>query len=159
MTRPSIACAVVTWIAIGMLGPSVVIAGEAGSTVGTWIHNKRESIGMPDPDESQTVEIRSDDPVLDYTWTGVTADGKTSTFSYAMPADGKRRALPGGEGLEGVMRRTPSGVVEATLFFPDGAKEEKYCMLTTATRLSCFATYVDAKGGVSLFKQIFDRKS
>jgi len=144
-------------VGIACLWNAVAFA-EAPSQVGIWVHNKRESINMPDPDEDQTVEIRSYDPVLDYTWTGVTADGETSTFSYAMRADGKRRALPGGEGLEGSMTKTPSGVVEAKLFFPDGASEEKYCMLTTATRLTCFATYVDAKGEVSLFKQIFDRK-
>jgi hypothetical protein len=132
--------------------------GDAASQVGTWVHNAQESINMPDPDEAQTVEIRRYDTVLDYTWTGVAKDGKTSTFSYSMAADGVVRALPGSDGLRGSMTRTPSGVIEAKLFFPDGSSEEKFCLLTTATRLTCFATYVDQAGKVSLFKQIFDKR-
>lgn len=130
----------------------------ATSQVGTWVHNPHDSIDMPDPDEAQTVEIRRYDTVLDYTWTGVAKDGKTSTFSYSMAADGVVRALPGSDGLRGSMTRAPSGVIEAKLFFPDGATEEKYCLLSAPTRLTCFATYVDGSGKTSLFKQIFDKR-
>jgi hypothetical protein len=101
---------------------------DVTSQVGTWVHNPRESINMPDPDEAQTVEIRRYDTVLDYTWTGVAKDGKTSTFSYSMAADGVVRPLPGDEGLRGSMRRTPSGVIEAKLFFPDGASDETHVL-------------------------------
>lgn len=133
-------------------------AGDASSQVGTWVHNPHESINMPDPDEAQTVEIRRYDTLLDYTWTGVAKDGKKSTFSYSMAADGVVRALPGSDGLRGSMTRTPSGVIEAKLFFPDGASEEKFCLLSAPTRLTCFATYVDGAGKTSLFKQIFDKR-
>ncbi|MBK7948747.1 MAG: hypothetical protein IPK00_08400 [Deltaproteobacteria bacterium] len=133
-------------------------AGGSAAQVGTWVHNPRESINMPDPDEAQTVEIRRDDTVLDYTWTGIAKDGKTSTFSYSMAADGVVRALPGSEGLRGSMTRTPSGVIEAKLFFPDGSSEEKFCILTSAKRLTCFATFTDGTGKTSLFKQVFDKR-
>ena len=131
---------------------------EAPSQVGTWEHNRQESIGMPDPDARETVEIRRYDSVLDYTWTGIDKDGKKSTFSYSSPADGVVRELPGFDGLRGSMTRTPSGVIDAKLWFPDGSWEEKFCILSSATRLTCFATYSDAAGKVSLFKQIFDKR-
>jgi len=133
-------------------------AADAPSQVGTWEHNRKESIGMPDPEARETVEIRRYGDVLDYTWTGVAADGTKSTFSYASPADGKVRELPGSPGLRGAMTRTPSGIIEAKLWFPDGSWEEKYCLLSTPTRLSCFATYSDSAGKISLFKQIFDKR-
>lgn len=158
MMSSAIRCA----LAIGMGAVSMSVgsasAADAPSQVGTWVHNAKESINMPDPDEAQTVEIRRHDTVLDYTWTGVAPDGKTSTFSYSMAADGVVRALPGSDGLRGSMTRTPSGVIEAKLFFPDGASEEKYCLLSAPTRLTCFATYVDSAGKTSLFKQIFDKR-
>ena len=44
------------------------------------------------------------------------------------------------------------------LWFPDGSSEEKYCILTGPTRLTCFATYTDAAGESSLFKQVFDKR-
>jgi hypothetical protein len=131
---------------------------DAPSQVGTWVHNPSESIGMPDPATRETVEIRRYDSVLDYTWTGVAADGTKSTFSYASPADGETRELPGFPGLRGSMTRTPSGIIDAKLWFPDGSWEDKYCILSTPTRLTCFATYSDAAGKVSLFKQVFDKR-
>ena len=92
-------------------------AGDASSQVGTWVHNPHESINMPDPDEAQTVEIRRYDTLLDYTWTGVAKDGKKSTFSYSMAADGVVRALPGSDGIHTsllnalllIARKSPSG--------------------------------------------------
>ena len=135
-----------------------VSAEDSASQVGTWIHNKKESINMPDPGASETVEIRRYDSLLDYTWTGVSTSGEKSTFSYSMAADGKLRTLPGSEGLRGSMTPTPSGVIEAKLLFPDGSSEEKYCILTSSTRLTCFATFVDSAGKTSLFKQIFDKR-
>ncbi len=160
----SIRSALATLIGVGCLCGGDAYAKDATDTtdatsqVGTWVHNPHESINMPDPDEAQTVEIRRYDTVLDYTWTGVAKDGKTSTFSYSMAADGVVRALPGSDGLRGSMTRTPSGVIEAKLFFPDGASEEKFCLLSAPTRLTCFATYVDSAGKTSLFKQIFDKR-
>ena len=133
-------------------------AGDPASPVGTWVHNAKESINMPDPDTAQTVEIRRYDTVLDYTWTGVSGSGEKSTFSYSMAADGKQRALPGSEGLRGSMTRTPSGVIDAKLFFPDGSSEDKFCILSSPTRLTCFATFIDSAGKTSLFKQIFDKR-
>jgi hypothetical protein len=133
-------------------------AGDAPSQVGLWEHNARESINMPDPDVAETVEIRRYDSVLDYTWTGVAKDGTKSTFSYASPADGEVRELPGFPGLRGSMTRTPSGIIDAKLWFPDGSLEDKFCILSTPTRLTCFATYSDQAGKVSLFKQIFDKR-
>ena len=113
---------------------------------------------MPDPEARETVVIRRHDSVLDYTWTGIAGDGTKSTFSYASPADGKVRELPGSEGRRGSMTRTPSGVIEAKLWFPDRSWEEKYCLLSSPTRLTCFATYADGAGRRSLFKQIFDKR-
>lgn len=133
-------------------------AGDAPSQVGTWVHNAQESINMPDPDASETVEIRRYDSVLDYTWTGVSGDGETSTFTYASPADGRVRELPGMQGLRGSMTRTPSGIIDAKLWFPDGSSEEKFCILSSPTRLTCFATFADSAGRTSLFKQVFDRR-
>ncbi len=145
-------------LAFACLGAGTAAAADAPSSVGTWEHNRKESIGMPDPEQRETVEIRRYDSVLDYTWTGAAADGTTSTFSYASPADGKVRELPGSPGLRGSMTRTPSGIIEAKLWFPDGAWEEKYCLLSSPTRLTCFATYSDSDGKIALFKQIFDRR-
>jgi hypothetical protein len=146
------------WMGTASMWVGSAFAADATSQVGTWVHNAQESINKPDPDEAQTVEIRRYDTVLDYTWTGVAKGGKTSTFSYSMAADGVVRALPGSDGLRGSMTRTPSGVIEAKLFFPDGASEEKFCLLSAPTRLTCFATYVDSTGKTSLFKQIFDKR-
>ena len=146
-----------------LLGIACLLAGNASaedppSQVGTWIYNAGESINMPDPGGSETVEIRRNDSVLDYTWTGVSEDGVRSTFSYASPADGKVRALPGTDGLRGSMTRTPSGVIDAKLWFPDGSSEEKFCILSSPTRLTCFATFTNSTGKTSLFKQIFDKR-
>ena len=149
----------------GLMGVSCVFllagsafAGDPASPVGTWIHNRKESINMPDPGASETVEIRRYDTVLDYTWTGVSTSGEKSTFSYSMAADGKEHPLPGSEGLRGSMTRTPSGVIDAKLFFPDGSSEDKFCILSSPTRLTCFATFIDSAGKTSLFKQIFDKR-
>ncbi len=141
------------WLSAGFAS-----AGDAASKVGTWVYNPHESINMPVPDEAQIVEIRRNDTVLDYTWTGVTKDGKTSTFSHSMAPDGVARPLPGSDGLRGSMTRTPSGVIEAKLFFPDGSSEEKFCLLSAPTRQTCFAAYVDRAGKASLVKQIFEKR-
>jgi hypothetical protein len=146
-----------------LLATAVLLAGSASaadalSQVGTWVHNPHESVNMPDPETSEMVEIRRYDSVLDYTWTGITKDGVKSTFSYSSPADGEVRALPGFEGLRGSMTRTPSGIIDAKLWFPDGSWEDKFCILSSPTRLTCFATYADAAGKVSLFKQVFDKQ-
>ena len=145
-------------LASACLGAGGASAADAPSQVGTWEHNRKESIGMPDPEARETVEIRRYDSVLDYTWTGIAADGTRSTFSYASPADGEVRELPGSPGLRGSMRRTPSGIIEAKLWFPDGSWEEKFCLLSSPMRLTCFATYSDSAGKLSLFKQIFDKR-
>ena len=146
------------WLGTGLLVAGAASAGDPTSPVGTWVHNAKESINMPDPDTAQTVEIRRYDTLLDYTWTGVSGSGEKSTFSYSMVADGTERALPGSEGLRGSMTRTPSGVIDAKLFFPDGSSEDKFCILSSPTRLTCFATFIDSAGKTSLFKQIFDKR-
>lgn len=153
-TRGSLA----TLLATACLTAGNAFAGDATSQVGTWVHNARESINMPDPGVSETVEIRRYDSVLDYTWTGISKDGEKSSFSYSSPADGEVRELPGSEGLRGSMTRTPSGVIDAKLWFPDGSSEDKFCILSGPMRLTCFATFVDSAGKTSLFKQIFDKR-
>ena len=145
-------------LAAACLHAGTASAGDAVSQVGTWVHNPHESVNMPDPGTSETVEIRRYDSVLDYTWTGIGKDGEKSTFSYSSPADGEVRELPGFEGLRGSMTRTPSGIIDAKLWFPDGSWEDKYCILSSPTRLTCFATYADAAGKISLFKQVFDKR-
>ena len=126
--------------------------------VGTWKKNVAESFGMSDPSGQETTVIRRHDTVLDYSWTGTGSDGKTETFSYSGPVDGKEQTLPGGMGLRGAMIPTPSGVIEAKLWGPDGSLEDKFCILSAPRKLTCFATFTDGKGKVSLFKEVFDRQ-
>ncbi len=102
--------------------------------------------------------IRRHDTVLDYTWTGTGSDGKTETFSYSGPVDGKEQKLPGDSGLRGAMIPTPDGVIEGKLWFPGGGVEDKYCILTSPKRLTCFATFTDSAGKASLFKEVFDKQ-
>jgi len=113
---------------------------------------------MADPGGSEIVVIRRHDSVLDYTWTGAGSDGKTETFSYAGPVDGKEQKLPGDSGLRGAMIPTPDGVIEGKLWFPGGGVEDKYCILTSPKRLTCFATFTDSAGKASLFKEVFDKQ-
>ena len=137
---------------------SSVASAASNPYVGTWTKNVAESIGMPDPNGSETTEIKRHDSVLDYTWTGVGSDGKKETFSYSGAVDGKRRALPGDTGLEGAMIRTPSGVIEGKLWSKEGSLEDKFCILSGPGKLTCFATLTDSGGKTSLFKEVFDRK-
>jgi hypothetical protein len=132
--------------------------GATASQVGTWKKNAAESLNMADPGGSETVVIRRHDTELDYTWTGTGSDGKTETFSYAGPVDGKEQKLPGDSGLHGAMIPTPDGVIEGKLWFPDGGVEDKYCILTAPRRLTCFATFTDSAGTASLFKEVFDKQ-
>jgi hypothetical protein len=133
-------------------------ASATASQVGTWKKNAAESLNMADPVGSETVVIRRHDTVLDYTWTGTDSDGKTETFSYAGPVDGKEQKLPGDTGLRGAMIPTPDGVIEGKLWFPDGGVEDKYCILTTPGKLTCFATFTENSGKTSLFKEVFDKQ-
>jgi len=126
--------------------------------VGTWKKNAAESFGMADPTGQETTVIRRHDTVLDYTWTGTGSDGKTETFSYSGKVDGKEQMLPGDSGLRGAMIATPSGVIEAKLWGPDGSLEDKFCILSAPRKLTCFATFTDGKGKVSLFKEVFDKE-
>jgi len=125
--------------------------------VGSWKKNVAESMGMPDPKGQEITEIRRHDTVLDFTWSGVSSDGRKDTFSYSGPVDGKEKALPGGDGLRGAMIRTPEGVIEGKLWAKDGSSEDKFCILSDPKRLTCFATYTDSAGKVSLFKEVFDK--
>jgi hypothetical protein len=136
--------------------PAGAIAASAPH-VGTWKMNPAESLNMADPGGSQTTVIRRHDTVLDYTWTGISADGKTDTFSFSGPVDGKEKLLPGGDGLRGAMVRTPEGVIEGKLKFKDGSSEDKYCILSAPKKLTCFATFIDAAGKQSLYKEVFDK--
>jgi hypothetical protein len=133
-------------------------SAESNPYVGTWKKNAAESAGMADPSGQETTVIRRHDTVLDYTWTGTGYDGKTETFSYSGKVDGKAQALPGDTGLRGAMIPTPSGVIEAKLWGPDGSLEDKFCILSAPRKLTCFATFTDGKGKVSLFKEVFDRE-
>ena len=130
----------------------------ANPYVGTWKKNAAESFGMADPTGQETTVIRRHDTVLDYTWTGTGSDGKTETFSYSGKVDGKEQMLPGDSGLRGAMIATPSGVIEAKLWGPDGSLEDKFCILSAPRKLTCFATFTDGKGKVSLFKEVFDKE-
>ena len=133
-------------------------AKATASQVGTWKKNAAESLNMADPGGSETVVIRRHDTVLDYTWTGTGSDGKTETFSYSGPVDGKEQKLPGDSGLRGAMIPTPDGVIEGKLWFPDSGVEDKYCILTAPKKLTCFATFTDGAGKTSLFKEVFDKQ-
>jgi hypothetical protein len=133
-------------------------ANATASQIGTWKKNAAESLNMADPGGSETVVIRRHDTVLDYTWTGIGSDRKTETFSYARPVDGKEQKLPGDTGLRGAMIPTPDGVIEGKLWFPDGSVEDKYCILTTPKKLTCFATFTDRAGKASLFREVFDKQ-
>jgi hypothetical protein len=155
MKIAGIAC--VAAVVLTGLWPTVG-TGATASQVGIWKKNAAESLNMADPGGSETVEIRRHDNVLDYTWTGTGSDGKTETFSYAGPVDGKAQKLPGDTGLRGAMIPTPDGVIEGKLWFPDGSIEDKYCILTTPRRLTCFATFTDSAGKTSLFKEVFDKQ-
>lgn len=137
--------------------PSAIVLAASDPYVGTWKKNPAESVGMADPDKAEVTEIRRHDTVLDYTWTGTEPDGKTETFSYSGPVDGKEHSLPGGMGLRGAMIRTPSGVIEGKLWSPDGSLEDKFCILSEPRRLTCFASVTDKAGKVTLFKEVFDR--
>ena len=127
------------------------------SYLGTWKKNSAESIGMSDPSGSEVVVITRHDSVLAYTWTGTTSDGKTETFSYSGAVDGKIRPLPGNADLRGAMILTPSGIVEGKLWAADGSLEDKFCFLTTPRKMTCFATFTDGAGKVSLFKEVFEK--
>lgn len=150
----------VLYAAIGSAGLWSAVAFAAPSSspyLGTWKKNSAESIGMSDPSGSEVVVITRHDTVLAYTWTGTSSDGKTETFSYSGPVDGKVRPLPGNSGLRGAMIPTPSGIIESKLWGPDASLEDKFCILTAPRRLTCFATVTDGAGKVSLFKEVFDR--
>ena len=146
-------------LAIAALLVSWAAGAHAASNpyVGTWKKNAAESVGMADPGGSETTEIRRHDSVLDYTWTGIGSDGKKETFSFSGAVDGVKRPLPGDSGLDGAMIRTPSGVIEGKLWSKDGGLEDKYCILSAPKKLTCFATYTDAAGKISLFKEVFDK--
>ncbi len=137
---------------------TAVAPAASNPYVGTWKKNAAESFGMSDPGGQETTVIRRHDTVLDYTWTGTGSDGKTETFSYSGKVDGKEQMLPGDSGLRGAMIATPSGVIEGKLWGADGSLEDKYCILSAPRRMTCFATFTDGKGKVSLFKEVFDKE-
>jgi hypothetical protein len=125
--------------------------------VGTWKKNAAESINMADPKYQETVVVRQAGRVLDFTWTGVSADGKTDTFSYSGKVDGKEKPLPGKMGIIGTLTATPDGITRSVLRYKDGSTEDKMCILTVPDKLICYATFVDAQGKTSIFKEVFDR--
>jgi hypothetical protein len=145
------------WAALAGLWAAGALAA-ANPYVGTWKKNVTESFGMSDPTGQETTVIRRHDMVLDYTWTGTGSDGKTETFSYSGKVDGKEQMLPGDTWLRGAMIATPSGVIEGKLWGPDGSLEDKFCILSAPRRMTCFATFTDGKGKVSLFKEVFDKE-
>ena len=146
-------------VAAGMAGFWAAGAlAAANPYVGTWKKNAAESFGMADPAGQETTVIRRHDTVLDYSGTGTGPDGKTETFSYAGKVDCKEQALPRDAGLRGAMIATPSDVIEAKLWGPDGSLEDKFCILSAPRKLTCFATFTDGKGKVFLFKEVPDKQ-
>jgi hypothetical protein len=144
------------FVALGIWSMSAL--ADSPAHVGTWTKNLAESINMPDPTYRETVVIRRAGPVLDFTWTGVSADGKKDTFSFTGKVDGKEAPLPGSTPITGKLTQTLDGVTESVLKFQDGSTEDKMCILTSSDRMTCYATVTDAAGKKSIFKEVFDRE-
>jgi len=66
------------------------------------------------------------------------------------------RDLTSGEEL--VIAGGPDESVLEPRWGPDGSLEDKFCILSAPGKLTCFATFTDGKGKVSLFKEVFDRQ-
>ena len=135
---------------------SVVVFADTGLHVGEWKKNLAESVNMPDPGYQETVLVRRADSILDFTWTGVSADGKTDTFSYSGKVDGKEKKLPGKMGIYATMTATADGITRSILKFSDGSSEDKMCVLVTRAKMICYATLTNA-GKETLYKEVFDK--
>jgi hypothetical protein len=145
--------------AFASVGLANVYGKGRPSSVGTWIRNDQESFNLPNPVKDESVVIRRDDSILDYTWTGVDADGKKMSFTFSGAVDGKPQAATGDfEGMRVATAPTLTAVHEGKIWNKDGSSESKYCIPVSATRLTCYATYIDSKGKESLFREVFDKK-
>lgn len=147
----------------GLLLPAAASAtGEVTATVGKWSLNLAESI--PPQGKSFrpfTVEIREAGSVLDFTQYETGKDGKTREFSHRTPTDGVARDVPGMPGMPGAkiaMTLLPSGVIDAQFWFPNGALQNKICVLEPSLkRQKCLATITAPGGEVTFFKHVLDR--
>ena len=145
--------------AVKVIGLDYACAKETPSSVGTWIRNDRESFNLPNPVKHESVVIRRDDSILDYTWTGEDADGKKMSFTFKGAVDGKPQAATGDfEGMRVATVPTLTAVHEGKIWNKDGSSESKYCIPVNPTRLVCYATYIDSKGKESLFREVFDKQ-
>ncbi|MBS0578550.1 MAG: hypothetical protein JSR36_04735 [Proteobacteria bacterium] len=146
------------WFLLMVLGSwTTLAAADNALHVGQWKKNLAESINMPDPSYQETVLVRRSDSILDFTWTGVAANGKTDSFSYSGKVDGKERELPGEMSIYGTMTATADGITRSVLKYPDGSTEDKMCVLVTQDKMTCYATLTSAAGKPTLFKEVFDR--
>ncbi len=149
--------------ALGLSGlclPSAASAtGEAAATVGKWTLNVAESI--PPQGKSFrpfTVEIREAGAILDFTQYESGKDGKIREFSHRTPTDGIARDVPGMAGAKMAMTLLPSGVIDAQFWFPNGALQNKICVLEPSLkRQKCLATITAPGGEVVFFKHVLDR--
>lgn len=156
-------------LAFGIALANVVDAGNTSckddtvkapiSSVGTWVRNDQLSFNLPHPVASETVFIRRADTITDYSWTGIDADGHKYSFTFKGPVDGTLIPMTGD--FAGTKVATVptliDGVAEGKIISKDGSSESKYCIRTSMTRLTCYATYIDAAGKQSLFREIFDK--
>ncbi len=132
---------------------------DARAIVGRWSLNLAESI----PPQGKIfrpfmVEIRESGETLEFTQYETDSSGKTRTFSHRTPTDGIVRELSGYPGAKMAMTRLPSGVLDAQFWFPNGAMQNKICVLERSlTRQKCLATITSAGGEVSFFKQVLDK--
>lgn len=150
---------VLTLCAVAGMAAGDARGKETPSSVGTWVRNDRESFNLPNPVKNESVVIRRDDSILDYTWIGEDADGKKMSFTFKGAVDGKPQAATGDfEGMRVATVPTLTAVHEGKIWNKDGSSESKYCVPVNPTRLVCYATYIDSKGKESLFREVFDKQ-
>jgi len=149
-----LACGAVASISLGD-----VYGKAVPSSVGTWVRNDQESFNLPNPVKYESVVIRRDDSILDYTWTGVDESGKKMSFTFKGAVDGKPQAATGDfEGMRVATVPTLTAVHEGKIWNNDGSSESKYCVPVNSAKLVCYATYIDGKGKESLFREVFDKQ-
>jgi hypothetical protein len=136
-----------------------VAPDEGDLTRGTWELNLAESV----PPQGTVfrpfnVTIYQAGAMLAFTQTEIGPDGKTRSFSHQTPTDGVERPVPEFPGAKMTMTRLPSGVIDAKLRFPNGALQNKVCLLQPdLNKQVCFATITSATGEVKFFKHVLNR--
>ncbi len=132
---------------------------ESLAAVGTWQLNISESI-PPQGRNFQPFQviIREAGAKLAFTQTEMGPDGKMRSFSHETPTDGVERLVPEFPGAKMTMTLLPSGAVDAKLKFPNGARQNKVCIMQPGfNRQICFASVTATSGEVVFFKQVLDR--